>query len=1189
MKILNVRFKNINTLKGEWEIHFDRSPLKESGLFAITGPNGSGKTTIFDAISLGIYGETARLKNSPEQIMSKQTSRCFSMVTFSVNGNVYRSTWSLRSAQGKTLPPEMKLFEMNGKERLLEDKISTVRDRIAALTGLDFKRFSRSIMLVQGEFSAFLNALDNERAEILDKIVGKDIFSEVLKAAVENAETADKKLQALEQEIQDFPLMRRSEVENLEETVQQLEEDFNEADRRILTLNEKENRRKRYDQLQKKYQENRNAIEEARYRKSQMESDFQRLKKAMAAALFQEEMDRLDSRKSEAAKDLDALKGFERDIADLEDRHNGLKEKAGIHALELDRAQKAWSQRRELVEKTLEIEKEIAAATDSVGKLMERQAAVEDEQAKTSQEQLAVKQEIAENETRQKDTECWLEEHPEYEELVKRIPVIKDGLEKLQSIRQTISAHPGQQKSAVKAERKASSLLMKTARKLKNLRTKAEKVKARQAEQNKALTALLGDGTLKDLEKIYGGQKDRLKNYQSMLKIAKTYAKQEAGGNGEALEKALIKAEGEHAEALRIFERENNRLSVIKNTARFEPCRRQLKEKEPCSLCGSLDHPYVTAGPSFGKETAEALQAQENTLKKIQNRLKTLSDHIAGLKAQHDPLVEMQKEWNLLCQATGAEWAIGDRHSVKTSIRSLKKDVRRQGARLKKIRKHHKKTGKIDQTVQKHSAKLSEKQTVSDQLEIDLIVRRNSLSSLQRETQNLRQTEAEVLRNLQPHLEMFKEKVPESGAENELNRRLEAKRVEFLNHLKTQNELKEQAIALKNRSEALPRQRDRLKTEADDLETRINTRQGALNALKNQRQTTFGTGDPIQEKQETEKKIQTEKDAVEIIRQEIQQVQQALTEKLRLKQVAEKKCRDIQKACEDLEQNLSIRAVASGFTSLADAQNSRLRLEERQTLEYQQEAIDCEIADFESNLDAIQKDFDEQGITEGAVEFPEDLSLQIQEARRRKDELSEALTAAWDRLEHQKTMEKEYALKLREIEEQKKISDRLHAEKEFFESAGEADIKKRTQELVLERLLEHSNRQLEELSGRYRLRRCEENGLGLEIEDVFHQRERRSTQTLSGGETFLVSLALALGLSDIAGNGRKIESLFVDEGFGYLDDETLYKVVSTLKNLKRNGKLVGIISHVKRLEDEIPTKIRINKVAGGVSRLEVVA
>jgi DNA repair exonuclease SbcCD ATPase subunit len=82
---------------------------------------------------------------------------------------------------------------------------------------------------------------------------------------------------------------------------------------------------------------------------------------------------------------------------------------------------------------------------------------------------------------------------------------------------------------------------------------------------------------------------------------------------------------------------------------------------------------------------------------------------------------------------------------------------------------------------------------------------------------------------------------------------------------------------------------------------------------------------------------------------------------------------------------------------------------------------------------------------------------------------------------------------------------------------------------------------------------------------------------------------MALGLSDMTGNGRKIESLFIDEGFGYLDDETLYKVISTLKNLKTAGKMVGIISHVKRLEDEIPTKIRISKISEGVSRLDVVA
>ena len=86
-----------------------------------------------------------------------------------------------------------------------------------------------------------------------------------------------------------------------------------------------------------------------------------------------------------------------------------------------------------------------------------------------------------------------------------------------------------------------------------------------------------------------------------------------------------------------------------------------------------------------------------------------------------------------------------------------------------------------------------------------------------------------------------------------------------------------------------------------------------------------------------------------------------------------------------------------------------------------------------------------------------------------------------------------------------------------------------------------------------------------------------------------LALTLALGLSDIAANGRQIESLFVDEGFGFLDEETLYNVLSTLKELKNNGKMVGVISHVKKVEEEIPTKIIITKMPGGVSRLEVVA
>ncbi|OEU61379.1 MAG: hypothetical protein BA867_02805, partial [Desulfobacterales bacterium S5133MH16] len=936
------------------------------------------------------------------------------------------------------------------------------------------------------------------------------------------------------------------------------------------------------------YHENQIVLAEAQNRKEQMKADLERLKKAMDAASFEEDLERLSGRKTEASKDLDALKEFEKEIADLEDRLRVLTESEEIHVIGLDQAQKTWSKRQGLIEKTTEIDGEIEAANNSLGKLLEREASVQEEQNKTLQDLLATKQKITENEALQKNTERWLKEHAGYEELVKRIPMIGDALERLQAIRHSMSEHPGQHKSAMKAERKASALLTKTTRKIEKLRNKAEKIKARKAEREKMATALMGDVSPENSKKMYTAQKDRLVNYQSMLKIAKAFAKQEAG-NGEVLEKSLKQAEQELEGLQKIFESENNILSAIKNTAGFVSFRNQLKEKEPCPLCGSPDHPYVTTGLPFGKEPEEVLREQENKLKKIQDQMKPLSDRIAGLKNQHEPLVEMRKKWNLLCQATGAECTIGDRHSVKKCIRTLKKDMRTQEAQIKKIRKHFKKTEKSDQAMHKKSAMLVERQRLSDKLQNDLNIHRKSLSSLEQEAQNAKQKEAELIQNLEQDLEIFKEKIPGPGAENELNQRLEARKVDFLNHLKAENELKEQAIVLKNKTEALPQELNRLKTQADNLEGQIKADREALLALQNKREKSFGTGDPIQEKRETETELLEKKEEIEAIRQHTREVRDALSEKQRLKQTTEKKYRDIQKECEDLEQNLSTKVIALGFSTLEDVQNSLLSPEEQQTIKDKQETIDRELAECTANLNAIREEFDEQGEKETAVESPEDLSLRVQDARKRKHELEEALSAGLDRLNYQKAMEEKYEQKIQEMEEQEKICDRMHEEKEFFESAGEADIKKRVQELMLERLLEHSNPRLEELSGRYYLRCRKKHGLALEIEDLFHQRVRRPINTLSGGESFVVSLAMALGLSDIASNGRKIESLFIDEGFGYLDDETLYNVLSTLKNLKTNGKMVCVISHVKRLEDEISTKIRINRISAGVSGLEVVA
>ena len=126
------------------------------------------------------------------------------------------------------------------------------------------------------------------------------------------------------------------------------------------------------------------------------------------------------------------------------------------------------------------------------------------------------------------------------------------------------------------------------------------------------------------------------------------------------------------------------------------------------------------------------------------------------------------------------------------------------------------------------------------------------------------------------------------------------------------------------------------------------------------------------------------------------------------------------------------------------------------------------------------------------------------------------------------------------------------------------------------------------MNGRYLLNKPQDRDLALEIIDTYQADNIRSVNTLSGGESFLVSLALALGLSDLAGRNTQIQSLFIDEGFGTLDESALDLVISTLENLQADGKTIGIISHIKELKERITTQIQVEKTSSGFSEVLIV-
>jgi exonuclease SbcC len=159
------------------------------------------------------------------------------------------------------------------------------------------------------------------------------------------------------------------------------------------------------------------------------------------------------------------------------------------------------------------------------------------------------------------------------------------------------------------------------------------------------------------------------------------------------------------------------------------------------------------------------------------------------------------------------------------------------------------------------------------------------------------------------------------------------------------------------------------------------------------------------------------------------------------------------------------------------------------------------------------------------------------------------------------------------------------------EVIGQADGKKfRTyaQGLTLQRLVTLANQHLEKLNGRYFISKQTGSDLELEIIDTYQADNRRSMFTLSGGESFLISLALALGLSDLAGRHAQIQSLFIDEGFGTLDEHSLDLALDTLENLQSGGKTIGIISHVKALKERISVQIQVHKKSNGFSYLSLV-
>ena len=312
----------------------------------------------------------------------------------------------------------------------------------------------------------------------------------------------------------------------------------------------------------------------------------------------------------------------------------------------------------------------------------------------------------------------------------------------------------------------------------------------------------------------------------------------------------------------------------------------------------------------------------------------------------------------------------------------------------------------------------------------------------------------------------------------------------------------------------------------------------------------------------------------------------------RLTEAIEKETKDLSRAQASLEKHeskLKIKLDALGFSSIEEMSKNLLReTEANQIIEKENELKKL----FTENATQIKSLKDQVAKLKMADKIPDssfdELNSKLSSQEKAKEETNILIGEKTNQLKTDEENKKKQKNSIAEIESLKKEIEKWSLLSQLIGDSNGNKFANFSQGLTLQNLLVFANHRLKNLSDRYLLDKPQDGG-PLRVVDQFQGNTHRAVSTLSGGESFLISLALALSLSDMASRNVSLESLFIDEGFGTLDQETLDVAMNTLEKLQsENQKMVGVISHVEALKERITVQIKLEKNAQGFSNISVV-
>ena len=1134
MKFLQLEILNLASLdkQGGEVINFEEGALGESTIFSIVGPTGSGKSTLLDAICLALYNRAPRYprkkgdKNQnieifgaadasesnrlaptdSRNILTRGKKEGYSKLTFLANnGSIYRAEWHVRFQRVRYENAKTALYKITRKGEEITEEAADWNE-LPNIIGLDYDQFLRTVLIAQGSFANFLTAKENERYELLEKLIGceetyTNIATEIKKAKDQATDAYNQMAASVEAVKQN--LLNDEELAQLQEEIDRLEKAEKELDSQLQAISK---------DLQW-YEENDKQTKQIAIYQADMEQASNAIKKMQAQNLHLQLHD-------EVQPAVNLLQEVERQIQSIHEQEEEiLKSEAAIKSkvVGITKSEHTLSYLKEVVNKAQEqLEKAMPVIAEARALKTKMEAAMPNMTEKKEALELAQK----ENQSAQRDVEENARNIKKWEaETEKANLALKTTKEEIAKQKQVL--HEATQVAEQAWEKEKNKTAGQNIEELQSHKSAAEK-KLQDVQQAIKVVAHLDSATT-----------EKQKNEERIQFLGKRNAKID-----EALGKLTIEALTQETQTLR-------NAYTLMVSEKWEIHRANLTEGKPCPLCGSTTHPYHTDNRQFEEATTELsqlLKVKENLLKQQQIQEKNLSGErkqndgeVQTLQKQQEKLsgeiATYEEEWKaLIAQYPKIPKAEAELKSLLPIYENKAKDASSKLSLFNKIQKEIERLTQLkDKAVKDEVAYESKASTILNNAQESTSICATKLAEHKALTTNLISQEKNKKEAYEKALQAW----------NNTKKEMEEWQAQYQQILNG-----EEPDAAEQRLTAA---KDEATKAADDQNENINKLKAELANSKGSHQTMLSQNKTMKENlQEKEKEL-------DLWIEEYN------------KQLAEK----------SIEPSLIDRNTIREMLHSAEDWNAIRREKDEK-----EKAVASTTALYQSAEKAHQQHLEHQPAQ------TRDALLAIQQEYQERSQRNELIAANARMQNHQEAVkqlgDKAEALNLvtQEKDDWTAITDAIGAD-------GKT-LRKIAQCYTLSFLIAHANQEIRKFNSRYELQQVK-HSLGIRVIDHDRADDIRDTTSLSGGETFIVSLGLALGLSALSSRNISFENLFIDEGFGTLDPDTLATVIDSLAMLQSSqGKKVGVISHTDTMSERITTQIRIIKNGNsGSSHIEI--